>query len=115
MGRAIRHFVTDSIQEKQFPIGRLFGMPLVNFLNDTSQPYEDIFSKDYEQLIKMWSHLDKTFSLKVIRSIVSKTNARYNSKCTYKCLGMILHNHVVSSCIIILYIFTLPITFNITD
>ena len=78
MGRAIQRFLTDYSQDKQLAIGRLFGMPLVNFLIDSSQPFEDIFSKDYEQLIKMWSHLGESFKLKDVRSTISKTNARYN-------------------------------------
>ena len=73
LGEAIQRFVVNCTQDKQLTIERLYGMPLVNFLTDTSTPYEDILSTDCEQLIKMWNHLCKAFNLKDVRSNISKT------------------------------------------
>ena len=76
LGKAIQGFVSDCTQDKQLTINRLFGMPLVNFLTDTSLPYEDILSTGCEELIKMWNHLCEMFNLKDVRLNISKTKVR---------------------------------------
>lgn len=57
---------------KRCGIERLSPMPLCNFLSDSCQPYDNVFSKDYEVLLKSWSHLSDKFKLKEIRSAVAK-------------------------------------------
>ncbi len=84
MAIALQTFVVKNTDKKS-GIERLYSMPLCNFLSDSSQPYDDLFSYDYVLLFKNWSQVSDKFELLDVRVAATK-NHRYTYGALHVCV-----------------------------